>query len=146
MSVRDTSLQVYFRIKEDGTLSRRRWEVYDIVFNHGPITGNEIFKHCELQGVPGYRHNVHARLTELREMGVVKEAGTRECQVTGETAIIWDVTSNLPTKLEKKKSAKQQIKELSLEAMELRAENAHLKALLEQRNAYINGNPQGSLF
>lgn len=140
MSVRDTSIQVYYRIKEDGTLSKRRWEVYDIVFNHGPLTANEIFQYTKLSNLTGYRHNVHSRLCELREMGVLQELGTKECSISGETVILWDVTSNYPKKLEKKKSAKQIIYELTIEIAQLKRENAILKSLIEERNP----NPQGA--
>jgi len=140
MNVRDTSREIYFRIKEDGTLSKKRWELYDIIYKHGPMTGNEAFQHTQLFTLQGYRHNVYSRLGELREMGVIKEVGTRVCSVTNELVILWDVTSNLPTKFEKKKSAKQIIAELKLEIEELKEENAHLRNLIEERNPKPQGN------
>lgn len=39
---RDTSREAYNKIKEMGLLSQRRWEVYDILYSHGPMTGGEI--------------------------------------------------------------------------------------------------------
>lgn len=133
MNVRDTSIEAYHKIKESGVLSERRMEVYDILFNHGPLTATEIFQYSKLNGVKGYRHNTNSRLYELRDMGVVKEVQTTTCSVTGQTVILWDVTSNLPEKLEKKKSNKEIIQELTLQITELRNENYHLKSLLEQK-------------
>jgi hypothetical protein len=78
-------------------------------------------------------------------MNVVKEIGTRQCSTTGNTAILWDVTSNFPLKIEKRKSSKQIIRELSLECMQLRAENAQLKTLLKQQAPH-QGTLQGLLF
>jgi len=98
MGTRQTSIDCYNQIKSEGLLSKRRWEIYDIVFNHGPMTSNETFDYSSLKGVDGYRHNANARMTELRDVGVVQELGTTTCSKTNRTVILWDVTSNLPVK------------------------------------------------
>jgi len=100
--VRQTSIDVYHQIESEGLLSKRRWEVYHILFNHGPMTSNETFDYSKLHGVDGYRHNANARMTELRELGVVQEIGTTLCSKTGRRVILWDVTSNLPKEPPKK--------------------------------------------
>ena len=79
MGSRQTSIDCYKQIKSEGLLSKRRWEVYDIVFKHGPMTSNETSDFPSLKGVDGYRHNANARMTELREFGVVQEIGTKNC-------------------------------------------------------------------
>lgn len=103
--VRETSSDCYNQIKEEGLLSKRRWEVYDILFKHGPMTSNETFDYSKLNGVDGYRHNANARMTELRDCGVVKEIGTRQCSKTGRNVILWDVTARLPTKRKRSSSS-----------------------------------------
>jgi hypothetical protein len=50
-------------------------------------------------------------------MGVVKELGTRQCEVTGMRVIVWDVTRELPKKLEKGLSRSR--KEIRKDLMEL---------------------------
>jgi Fe2+ or Zn2+ uptake regulation protein len=101
MTVRDTSIEAYNRIKADGLLCRKRLEVYEWLYHHGPATGMEVHRGLGGQGNAN-NANVRARLNELREMGVVKEMeDTVECQVTKMTVIQWDVTPNLPTPLEK---------------------------------------------
>lgn len=97
MPVRKTSIDVFRQIEAEGLLSARRMEVYRILFEHGPMTTNEVFQHARLHGNPNYRHNSHARMSELRELGVVEELGTKECSATGRTAILWDVTDSLPS-------------------------------------------------
>lgn len=98
--IRQTSIDCYNQIRAEGLLSKRRWEVYDIVFKRGPMTSNETFDYSSLKGVDGYRHNANARMTELRDSGVVQEIGTTICSKTGRTVILWDVTDKLPTKAE----------------------------------------------
>lgn len=87
--MRQASIDVYNRIARDGTLSKRRWEVYDCLFHHGPLTGNEVVRKL---GLPG----AWKRLSELERETVIQEVGKRVCTVTGEEVGIWDVTGNLP--------------------------------------------------
>ena len=99
--VRDTSIEAYNKIKENGLLSKRRWQVYDVVYNHGPMTSGEAFKILNNGSATKSLTQSRARFTELREMGVFVELGERTCSVTGHAAILWDVTSKLPIKFEK---------------------------------------------
>jgi hypothetical protein len=102
--VRQTSMDAYKSIKDNGLLSERRWQVYDVVFKHGPMTSGEAFGHLNA-GVP--LRNLtqsRARFTELRECGVFAEVGERDCKVTGHNAIVWDVTDRLPLKRRAKKT------------------------------------------
>lgn len=122
--VRETSLEAYLSIKESGKLSARRWEAYDATFNHGPLTSNEAFLYSPLRGNPNYRHNTNARMTELREMGVVKELGKVVCPVTGQLAILWDVTNRVPIDLPPRKTNKQIIAALLARIAVLEAEKA----------------------
>jgi len=97
--IRQTSIDCYRQIEAEGLLSKRRWEIYNILYHHGPMSSNETFDYSKLKGVDGYRHNANARMTELRDLGVVMEIGTKVCSKTGRTVIEWDVTDLLPKKL-----------------------------------------------
>lgn len=100
--VRETSIEAFRRIEADGLLSPRRWAIYCTLFADGPMTANEIFR--KLMGSTSItQSNIHARLGEMREMGCVKEMGTRACLITGNTAIVWDVTAKIPEKLSKER-------------------------------------------
>lgn len=100
---RETSIEAYNHLKETGVLSKRRFQVYHEVFRNGPITAGEVFKYGDSHNV--VKGSVCARLTELREMGLVKEVGERICRLTGKTAILWDVTSRMnPLELPRKQS------------------------------------------
>lgn len=104
--VRETSQEAYFKIKDDGLLSERRWQVYDVLFRFGPLTGNEALRHLKREhGVGGGNApSIVSRLGELRNSGCAYEVRTRSCSVTGMNVIEWDVTKNLPIKLERPKT------------------------------------------
>lgn len=104
--VRETSVEAYRTIKENGLLSRRRWEAYEALFDCGPATATEVFNHMTPKGKSMVASNVRARLGELRDMGCVKEVGEKVESSTGATVILWDVTRGLPAKYEKPKKKK----------------------------------------
>lgn len=98
--IRQTSVDAYNMIKENGLLSQRRFEVYDVLFNHGPLTQGET---CD-KITPGWKRSNQSytpRFAELKKLGVIIEIGERECSITGRKALSWDVTDKLPLKFEK---------------------------------------------
>lgn len=98
--IRKTSIEAYKEIQSSGLLSKRRWQVYDILFQHGPLTRGEVDKKFrEMFGHGQNYSNVSARLNELRECNVAEEIGTRKCPITNMNVILWDVTGKLPKKL-----------------------------------------------
>lgn len=103
--MRQTSVDAYNQIKSEGLLSVRRWETYDPLYHHGPMTAGQVGLLLPGKGRAA-SGNVHARLGELRERGVVMELGTVICPVTQQRVILWDVTANIPLKLEKPKRTK----------------------------------------
>ena len=94
---RETSIEAYRRIEAEGLLSKRRAEVYRALFVHGPCTANELYKHMRSPDI--LNTNIVTRLGELRGMGVAKELGARECRVTHQTVLVWDVTAAMPRPL-----------------------------------------------
>lgn len=103
MAIRKTSLESYKTIKENGLLSQRRFETYELLFKHGPATAMELRKYFPKNSVDS---QIRARLNELREHGVAYERRERVCNVTGMNVIEWEVTDRLPLKLEKKEKIK----------------------------------------
>ena len=101
--VRETSIEAYNTIKENGLLSERRWRVYDIVYTHGPIIGSMVADYYRKKyGRTSASETIRNRLTELRDMGSIKEIGKSLDHNTGMKVILWDVTAKLPVKLDKK--------------------------------------------
>lgn len=102
--IRATSINSYHQIKEEGLLSRRRFEVYDALVNFGPCTANELFREMRSRGLVGIKNqqtNLTPRLGELRDLGVVEEVVERICEITGRVVIVWGVVDRLPSKIQK---------------------------------------------
>jgi hypothetical protein len=104
MVVRNTSREVYEQIKREGLLSQRRWQVYDTLYNHGPLTGAQVAKLVKARyGKWCESETVRNRLTELREMEAIEELDEVACPTNGRRVILFDVTNRLPRKIVKKR-------------------------------------------
>lgn len=103
MSTRKTSAAVFYEIEANGLLSAKRFEIYKILFIHGPLTAAEVAREMRGEKSASVGANVHARLCELRRMLAVEELGERQCRITGNNVILWDVTDKIPKKIEKEK-------------------------------------------
>lgn len=113
--VRRTSIEAYRQVMESGLLGKRQKQAYDVLFKHGPLTGNELSK---LMGMPGQ----WKRCSELKKRDLAVEVGERDCTVTGRNCIIWDVTDNPPRKAddETRESSRQKIARLEEQVEELK--------------------------
>ncbi len=96
--IRQTSLDSYNKIKSDGLLSKRRFEVYDILFKNGPLTAYEVVDVARTKAPSASQSSFQARLSELHEIGVVKNVGKKVNKLTGHENLLWDVTYFLPEK------------------------------------------------
>lgn len=108
--VRHTSIEAYREVMTSGLLGERQKQAYEVLFQRGPLTGNELSKLMELPGQ-------WKRCSELKKRGLATEVGERECRVTGRNCIVWDVTANPPHKaeVERSESSRQKIKRLETE-------------------------------
>lgn len=121
---RQTSIDAYRHLIDGGTLSASHARIYAIVYEHGPLTINETFEHIlHLLAAQRFNYNAHARFTEMRAMGILKEEGTRICTVTGRNVLLWDVTDRAEPLPRPPIQAKMTYKQLE-------AENAELRRLL----------------
>ena len=115
MNIRQTSIDCFIKIKQEGLLSKRRLEVYEAILKNAPCTTNEALK-----DIHSGSHGVGSRTTELRDAGVIYEKDVRPCNITGRNVIEWDLTDKLPfktkvlskTKMQKKKAALNSLREL----------------------------------
>ena len=106
-TVRETSIETFHDITENGLLSKRRMEVYTVVFYNQPIIGSEVSRIVKSRfGEWSQSETIRNRLTELRDMGVVKELGTAIDSRNGRKVIQWGTTGNLPEKVTVKKKEK----------------------------------------
>lgn len=120
--IRQTSIETYHAIEEEGLLGRLQFKVYDAIYKRGPLTQNELHKWCFPDTQP---RNVQPRVSELVERGVVAQVGERECSITGRVCIIWDVTDKLPIRPEKTETKDQTIARLTARIKQLEAELAN---------------------
>jgi hypothetical protein len=91
---RQTSVEVWKKINQQGLLPQMRLDVYNWLYRHGPATRNEV-----ADSIGMVRNDASTRLRELKIQGVVYEVRERPCTVTGHVIIEWDVTANLPRPL-----------------------------------------------
>ena len=92
---RDTSVQAFYNAVDTGVIRTRREQVYAALRVLGDATANEVFEYLKEQRHLGLRYdsNTRARLTELRDMGVIRETGQRPCRVTHQTCITWAIVT-----------------------------------------------------
>lgn len=113
--MRRTSIDAYHAVMESGLLGERQKQAYDVLYKHGPLTGNELSK---IMNLPGQ----WKRCSELKKRDLTIEVGERECRVTGRICIIWDVTDNPPRKSDDtvRESSRQKIERLEAQVEALK--------------------------
>ena len=109
---RQTSIEAFNKIKKKGLLKRLRWDVYKVLFDHGPLTSNEL---AVRYFSPLQYQSLSSRFSELRDMGVIQEIGKKKDDYTKMKVILWDVTNKLPIKINKKISKKDEEIDLFIE-------------------------------
>jgi len=99
---RQTSIDAYYTILDNGLLGLRQWQVYTHLYYNGPCTGKQV-----TNALRDGKKNCGAyttRLSELRDMGVIYEVEETICEDSGQVVMLWDVTGELPVKHRKIKS------------------------------------------
>ena len=105
LKTRQTSIDCYTQIKQEGLLSKRRLEVYEALLSTSPCTSSEAIRNAKTTfGVFG----VSSRFTELRDLGVIYEKGEKKCSITGRSVIEWDLTDRLPVNVKNPNKTKKQ--------------------------------------
>jgi hypothetical protein len=100
--IRQTSIDAYTNLVDNGKLSMKRRAVYKVLYNHGPMTQKKMRKDY-FNG--DLENSVGPRFKELEDRGLIRDVGTRECERTGITNMLWDVTDLVePKDLPKKES------------------------------------------
>jgi hypothetical protein len=106
MKTRQTSIECYNKIKQEGLLSKMRFKVYEAILKNAPCTSAEVLS--TLLSKNSAITSSRARFTELRELGVIYEVQTRKCNITGRTSIEWDLTNRLPVNIKNTNKTKKQ--------------------------------------
>ena len=106
MKTRQTSIDCYNQIKEQGLLSNMRFKVYEAILKKAPCTSGEAF--ATMTTKENQISQSRARFTELRELGVIYEKGEKKCSITGRNVIEWDLTDRLPVNVKNPNKTKKQ--------------------------------------
>ena len=106
MKTRQTSIDCYNKIKEQGLLSNMRFKVYEAILKKAPCTSGEAF--AIMTTKENQISQSRARFTELRELGVIYEKGEKQCTITGRNVIEWDLTDRLPINIKNPNKTKKQ--------------------------------------
>jgi hypothetical protein len=106
MKTRQTSIDCYNQIKEQGLLSNMRFKVYEAILRKAPCTSGEAF--ATMTTKENQISQSRARFTELRELGVIYEKGEKQCSITGRNVIEWDLTDRLPVNIKNSAKTKKQ--------------------------------------
>ena len=104
MNTRQTSIDCYNKIKQEGLLSNMRFKVYEAILRKAPCTSGEAF--AIMTTKENQISQSRARFTELRDLGVIYEKGEKKCSITGRNVIEWDLTDRLPVNLKKTNKTK----------------------------------------
>ena len=99
--MRQTSILTFQRIKESGMLSKRRFQVYEELFHYGPKTIGEVRQKFRSVHPKMSDSSISSRFSELERMNVVTTVGFKDDENTGNRCTLWDVTDNMPVKLDK---------------------------------------------
>jgi predicted transcriptional regulator len=112
MNTRQTSVDCYNEIRENGLLSKMRFEVYSALLSIGkPSTTREVYETMNVLKQEA------TRFTELRKLGVIYEVQNRKCTITGRTSIEWDLTDKLPIDYKNNKKTKKQRLDAALNSL-----------------------------
>ncbi len=98
MDSAELSAQAYETIKANGLLSKRRFEVYDILHRKGPLTAHEIVDIAREFYPKTNQTSFNARLSELEDAGVVDQVGEKVNPISGMRNTLWAANGNLPRK------------------------------------------------
>lgn len=99
---RQTSIDAYNEIKEKGLLSKRRFQVYKVLHDFGPLTIREVGEKLPLI----HESSLSPRFAELEKSGAIITKKKRPCTITGHTVHVWELTGNIPVKSIKPKKQK----------------------------------------
>lgn len=99
--IRQTSVDAYHAIRDEGLISKRKFEVYEILFHHGPLTAHEIVYMARSKYPLANQTGFNARLSELKTLGLAIEVGEKINPVSGKLNYLWDVTDKRPVNFEK---------------------------------------------
>lgn len=103
MTPRQRSAEAYRQIRESGLVEKRKKEVFDLIWNHGPMTGAEVARRIKAKrNVWSQSESIRNRISDLRDMGLLIDVGGERDPDTGKMNTLWDWSGEMPEKPEEK--------------------------------------------
>ncbi len=99
--ISEQSRKAFNTIKDNGLLSKRRFQFYEIIYEFGPITIAEALKVASRRILSNNIGSHSGRFSELEKMGVIESVGVIKCKESRHENNQWVVTSKLPKQLPK---------------------------------------------
>lgn len=100
--IRDTSKQAFYAVKSSGFVSETMFEIYSCLYQHGPLTQNETWQRLTKIHPQRKKDSYGPRFAVMVQMGLLKILEARKCTVTGRSCNVYDVTSQFPSRPERK--------------------------------------------
>jgi len=109
--IRQTSIETYNSIKNSGLLSDKRLKVYEIFYEYPQgLTGSQVAQiYSSKYPTSQHSETIRNRITELRDMGVLNEAGIVKCEYSNRNVIKFVLNDNMPKVLEAKPTLNQSL-------------------------------------
>jgi hypothetical protein len=137
--IRETSKQAYLEILQDELIGKKQRLIIAAMIEGGfieypngdyrSVTANELYRnYLSKSGIANA--NIHTRLGELRDLGIVAEKFKRKCMITGREVITWAFLSGVkPVKFTRisKKDRKEMIKEYINVMYNINANNTKIR-------------------
>lgn len=86
-SVRETSVQTYHEIEDEGLLGEMQLKVFNALKELGEASDREIAHYLSAEDP----NSVRPRRKELSDLDLIMEAGKRHCTVSGRMVLIWTI-------------------------------------------------------
>lgn len=99
-TTRQTSADAFKEIHSSKLLHGLELKVYDVLFADGPLTAAETAKQVNAMSAVHHQiDSIRPRFAMLQKRKVVAAVGERACTITGQKALVWDVTPGLPVEI-----------------------------------------------
>lgn len=109
--IRETSINAFHMIRDNGILGMREFQVYEAICNNGSVTIKET---CMiLKPIP--ETSISPIFSRLERKGLIKIQETRKCKITGNNVYSWQSTNKMPNDKPPRKASYQELEKFVLD-------------------------------
>jgi len=104
--MKETSIQAYLESLKNGLITKRRYQVAQLIGQMQPVSANNLVRHTRELGFQGNQTGLNARFSELEKQDVIEKCGEVVDSVSKKRNGIYRLTLREPVKLKKPKKIK----------------------------------------